>query len=326
MEIAVGLVSETSFRVPGPGVADVFGVGRSGVPDSLARALPDGGATVDGSVYDTTADLVAVKDDPEDLLATEKTARARAVISEQEAYSSLHRQPVAPMLRPTVPGGADGGPSLASVTAIGAARTGDPSVTDTTERDLDAWWDALCGNDPDTVLEHLTTTFSLFSLPVTPVRLRGRVLDIAVVTPSRHLLPRHTVGLHGGTLSIRTASAAHCAWLHRQVVAGIVFWAARQALADAPGVSSVRVHALSVEHRGHYDDVSVVGVSQLDREAVDGADLSLDAETLLMLHSRGLQWQTGGLHASLQSLPLSEAPALTPLFGRLCRTTAAALA
>ncbi|MBR7744381.1 hypothetical protein KC207_13890 [Phycicoccus sp. BSK3Z-2] len=267
-------------------------------------------------------------------LATLKEERAQAVISEQEAYTSLHRVDIEPLVRPTVPD-ADA-IHLASVTPIAGDGPADATaalepdaeslLTDDLERRLDGWWDALCGNDPETLLEHLTRTFATSPLPVVPVRVRGRVLDLAVLTPSRHLLPRSTVGLQGGTLSIRTATAGHSAWLHRQVVAGLSLWAARQALADAPGVSSVRVHALSVEHRGHYDDVSVLGVTQLDRDVVERVDLGLDAETLLILHSRELQWQTGGLNASLQPLQLAELPALAPLLARLCRTTTAALA
>ena len=305
MNTSVGLVSTTSFRVPKPGLDVVFGPARCGAPgarDDAARSVAD------------AADEV-------ELL---KTELASSIISEQEAYTSLHRLEVQVLDRPSVPQAETA--TLASVTPISAATDGGaPAATVASrEADLDAWWDALCGNDPEVVLHHLTTVFATSPLSAAPVRLRGRVLDLAVLIPAQHLLPRQTVGLYGGQLSIRTASAAHLAWLHRQVVAGLALAAARQALASAPGVSCVRVHALSAEHRGHHDDVSAMAVVQLDRDAVERADLTLDAETLLILHGRGLLWQTGGLHTSLQALPLSDIPTLAPLLARLCQTAAAA--
>lgn len=350
MNISVGLVSATSFRVPSMGVSDTFGRGSVWTPRVVAS-----GAVVDaaGAHPAFPSGQRAAGRLGSAMTTAAKQRRAQSILEQEDALTSLHRAWVAPVQRPVVPsqepldegtirrraaGLAREGVRWFEVTSrrraietaeevathnIGAARTAGDAWVAAEEHRLDAWWNALCGNDPEVVCDHLRTAFQDTDIPAAPISLSGGVLDLAVLIPGEHVLPVDSVQLVGGDLSIRTASAAHRARLHRQLVAGLVIAAARQAFANAPGLSCTRVHAVKATHRGWFDDLSAIARVELCRPHLAGADLSEDAESIVTKHGQGVAWETLGSDGPLRSLPLDDLPELAGLLARLCRGEAA---
>ncbi|MBM6404157.1 hypothetical protein JQN72_07855 [Phycicoccus sp. CSK15P-2] len=264
-------------------------------------------------------------------VTAEKARRVFNLVSEHETLTSLHRGPVEQTERPSVP--EEQPPGVRSLDGQrrrhdegeeGSATLADDLTAQ--EQGLDAWWDALCSNDHETLLPHLSRTFQELNLPVSPVSVVHDTVELAVLTPGEHLLPRDTVGLVGGTLSIRMSTAAHRAWLHRQVVAGLTLSAARHALAAAPGLRVARVHAIHAEHRGEVADLSVLGVVDIDRDRLETADLDQDAESLVLHDGAVRHWDTEGEHGTLRPRPLDDLPALAPFLARLCRARGRILA
>ncbi len=344
MNVSVGLVSATSFRVPSPGLQDTFGRGSLRLPRQSATGDGSHGITrSSGPAPSRTLVRVSATVSPA------KAERAQAILEEEDALISLHRAWYPPVQRPVV---ADRRPvneeairrRRAELAREGvrwfdvsnrrrAVRTAEEMAhhdideamaassnwTEREERRLDAWWNSLCGNDPAVVEQHLRGVFQSTDTPASPVSVAGGLLDVAVLIPGEHVLPSESVHLVGGDLSIRRASRSHRAQLHRQVVAGLLIAVARQTFAAAPGLTAVRCHALQATHRGRHDDLSAIGVVELSRVDLAVADLNVEAEALLHRYGSGLRWVTHTPDGPLRPLPLDDMPELADLLARLCR-------
>ncbi|MBM6404156.1 hypothetical protein JQN72_07850 [Phycicoccus sp. CSK15P-2] len=292
MTATVGLVSETSFRVPSPGVRQTFGL-RAMAPIRPSTPVAPPAPATSGPA--NPLDLIAMAAGPGQQNPEEK---AQAILDEEEALSSLHRvEPV-----------------------VAEAPTPDPSGV---QRRADIRWELLCLNDAETVLDQLGRCFEDTGAPAVPMEVAGPVAVVAILAPDDHVLPSKTVTLvNGGTLSIRRPPPAHRARLYRQLVAGLVIGTARQVLAAAPGLTGVRIVVIRSLHEGNYDTVTSLASVELERSALDGADYSKDAEDVLLEVGQRVFWRTAEPDNTLEPLPLADLPEVTDVFAKLCRSAA----
>ncbi|NHA66826.1 hypothetical protein [Phycicoccus flavus] len=341
MDVTVGLVSGTTFRVPSPAVREAFGLGTLTEPLRAARLAVTGlpaDAVRGGETRRRTRRTLELAAGP---VTPQMAERAQAILDEEDALTSLHRVSYPPATPPE--------PLLVRADGPGSARSRglarwidratrrhaaadaptasvEPAELVEAGGPVDAapgpvtWWDALTGNDPETVIARLGEVFAEAGLPATPTTVVGGYAEVAVLAPGEHVLPAQSVGLTaGGVLSIRRPSAERRASLHRQVVAGVVVAAVHRALAAAPGLTVVRVVVVRARHRGHHADVSPVAVLEVTRASLEAADLGPDAETVLSRVADALRWQVDGLTGELRALPLDDVPEIAPLLARLCR-------
>lgn len=190
------------------------------------------------------------------------------------------------------------------------------------ERRLDAWWKALCANDPATVTEHVDGVFSREpGARAKALGAEGSVLEVAVLAPGEHVLPAEEVRMAADrALTIRRASAAHRAELYRQHVAGLLVATARRALAASPGAGSVRVHVLRSTASGSYDDVCLLAVAEIAREDLHRADFGLDAVSLLGRIGRGAVLGAAGADKAMEPVALEVVPGLAERLAAMCCT------
>lgn len=344
VNLSVGLVSGTEFRVPGQAVRATFGLGTLSRPLAAARA-----AIAARHANETPgARLVTLAAGP---MSPALASRAQTILDEEDALTNIHRLPTLALERPepavTESVVVDEAAILAehraaartglrwfdvtkrreaarSATALAAhdideAMSAVSEAAEAEQRSLDEWWDSLRGNDARVVTEHLSRTFAERDLPATVLAVHGSYAEIAVLAPDVHLLPGDAVSLLSGRgLSIRRAPAQHKARLFRQMVAGVVIAVVRQAFAASPGMDTVRVVVLKAAHRGRGEDLSAIAVVELGRKELSEANLSHDAEALLGRYGSSLHWDVHEIAGTLRPLLLEDVPEVAELLAMLC--------
>ncbi len=197
-------------------------------------------------------------------------------------------------------------------TDIDVARRAAEERTQAEEQRIDAWWNALCANDPATVTEYVNGVFAAEAgTRAAALGTHGSVIEVAVLAPGEHVLPAEEVRMSGdGSLTIRRSSAAHRAELYRQHVAGLVIATARRALAASPGAASVTVHVLRSTCSGPFDDVSLLAVADVSREDLQRADFGTDACSLLSRLGRRVLLGAAGTETAMEPLGLDVVPGL----------------
>ena len=186
------------------------------------------------------------------------------------------------------------------------------------QRRVEELWRRLQANDPPTVFQRVEEAFEDNEAPAAPLGLDGSRLDVAVLAPSDDVLPEESVGqTNAGNLSVRRSTKSHRAQLYKSLVAGALIASAREALAVAPGLSTVRVCAVRPMSAAPEATLEALALAEFERERLKAVDLSDDAESILHRTATGLLWSTKGAAAALQGLPVNAAPGLDELLAQL---------
>jgi hypothetical protein len=113
------------------------------------------------------------------------------------------------------------------------------------QEELDAWWRALVGNDPETVIGALARAFEDNEASAAPLGVDGDEVAIVVLAPPESVVPERMPGTTAaGNLSLRKLPKGERAALYTAAVMGHVVVTIKEALAVAPGLQGVRAVVL----------------------------------------------------------------------------------
>jgi hypothetical protein len=113
------------------------------------------------------------------------------------------------------------------------------------QAELDAWWAALLGNEPGTVLGALAEAFEDNEATAAPVGVDGDEASIVVLVPGEDIVPERMPGTTAaGNLSLRKLPKGERASYYTLAVLGHVMVTVKEAFAVAPGLQHVRLVAL----------------------------------------------------------------------------------
>ena len=119
------------------------------------------------------------------------------------------------------------------------------------QEDLDAFWERLCDNDPDTVLPFVQRAFEDNKDAAAIVGIDGDEAYVVVAAPSESVVPDRMPGVTPtGRPSIKKMPAKERAALHQEAVAGTLVITAMETLAVAPALASVKIAAVDRTHPG----------------------------------------------------------------------------
>ncbi|MBD3783244.1 MAG: hypothetical protein IE926_09875 [Micrococcales bacterium] len=352
MSTTVDTAYGASVRVPSPAFRATFAPRTS----ASTSAVPTPGDPL-GSVLGGVTEYAAPVERPVARLASTtatatQAALAESILDAEDALTSVHRAWFAPARRPEAPrpewvdettirarhieAALRGVPwfdlpnrrraakaaQRAAHTDIDVARRAAEERVQAEEARIDAWWNNLCANDPQTVTEYVNGVFAADAgSRATALGTRGAAIEVAVLAPGEHVLPAEQVRMAADrSLTIRRASASHRAELYRQHVAGLVVATARRALAASPGADSVTVHVLRSTCTGPFDDVSLLAVADIARDDLQRADFGLDAVSLLGRIGRRVRLGVAGAESAMEPLPLDVVPGLAQRLERRCST------
>ncbi len=135
------------------------------------------------------------------------------------------------------------------------------------QRDADGWWQALCGNDPDTVLARLEDAFTAQELPAAPTAVEGATAHIVVsVLPVEQLIgPREPKLTEAGNLSLARMTKTRRHELYQAAVGSAVIAIAAEAFATCPGIATLDVAVLCPDQLG---GPAVLLLAELPRSVV----------------------------------------------------------
>jgi hypothetical protein len=163
---------------------------------------------------------------------------------------------------------------------------------------LDAWWQALLANQPETVIGALAEAFEDNEATAAPVGVAGDEVSVIVVVPGEHVVPERMPGTTAsGNLSLRKLSKGDRAGYYTLAVMGHVMVTVKEALAVAPGLRSVRVVALRDAGTDAYGKprLGCLLAGRWQRSALDGviwqsadaATVAQDTASELVINLRG---------------------------------------
>jgi hypothetical protein len=113
------------------------------------------------------------------------------------------------------------------------------------QAELDAWWAALLGNEPGTVLGALAAAFEDNEATAAPVGVDGDEASIVVLVPGEGIVPERLPGTTAsGNLSLRKLPKGERASYYTLAVMGHGMVTVKEAFAVAPGLEHVRLVAL----------------------------------------------------------------------------------
>jgi hypothetical protein len=166
------------------------------------------------------------------------------------------------------------------------------------QRDLDAAWARLLGNDPDTVLATLEDAFEDNEAPSAAVAVEQGEVSLLVLVPDEAAVPDRTpTTTEAGNLSLKKMTKADRAELYKELVCGHILVTVRETFAVAPGLESALVIALRRTPPDAYGRLHLeclLGV-RIARASLDGirwhdanaADIVHDASTDVIVEAKG---------------------------------------
>jgi hypothetical protein len=157
---------------------------------------------------------------------------------------------------------------------------------------LDAVWQRLTSNDPETVMTAVTNSFKASRAPADIVLVEGAEAGLTVGGPTEADVPalKPTV-TSAGNRTVTTLNKTERASLFAQVVASRVLLAAKQTFAAAPGVQSVRA---VVSHNGP------ILACRIERARLHVADFSQPAWQIVERIDPEMRVKTRGRARELQ--------------------------
>ena len=175
-------------------------------------------------------------------------------------------------------------------------------------------WELLVANDEGVVLAALAAAFEDTEAPVAPVGVTGDDVTLVVLVPAADVLPdRYPTVTGSGDLSLRQVSRGIAAEWYRQLVAGHVVLAAREAFAVCPGLASATVVVVRDEGADGYGApwAHPVMATRLSRARLEGVRWeSVTAWDVVEQTGRDTLTEVRGVARELQPLDLTDQPDL----------------
>ena len=146
------------------------------------------------------------------------------------------------------------------------------------QEDLDAFWERLRGNDPDTVMQFVQRAFEDNADPAAIVGIDGDEAYVVVAAPSDSVVPDRKPGVTPtGRPAIRKMPAKEVAALHQEVVAGTIVITLMETFAVAPGLASVKLAAIDPVDGG-----SLLWNVRVRRGRLDSCRLGADSSVAVL--------------------------------------------
>jgi hypothetical protein len=138
---------------------------------------------------------------------------------------------------------------------------------------LDAQWELLVGNDPDTVLAALAEAFEDNEAAAAAVGVDSSEVTLVVLVPSASAVPeRRPTTTPAGNLSLKKFTKRETADLYKLLVCGHALVTVKEAFAVAPRITAARIVALRASEPNAYGAIrpEVLLAARFDRAALDG--------------------------------------------------------
>lgn len=143
------------------------------------------------------------------------------------------------------------------------------------QAELDERWAELLANQPDVVLATLAEAFEDNEAHAAAVSVDGSEVSVAVFVPGPEIIPERVPSrTQAGNLSLKKMTQSESAGYYRTAVCGHVLATVKEALAVAPGLSSVRVAAVRLSAPDVYgrSHLECLAAATFSRAALDGVD------------------------------------------------------
>lgn len=182
------------------------------------------------------------------------------------------------------------------------------------QAEIDAEWNRLTANDPETVIATVEAAFRDNEAPAAPVNVEGSSLDLVVLVPGLEDVPERKPALTpSGKPTVKKMTKLERSDMYLTLVCGHVLATIKEALATAPNISEVRsvvVRQTSPDVYGNPRMEALLAASyarsNLDRvrwrDALPSDIVQEAAEDLL--------WELKGRPPQLQPLDLEQEPSL----------------
>jgi len=185
------------------------------------------------------------------------------------------------------------------------------------QRQLDDRWEAFVANEPTVVLETLEEAFEDNDAPAAAVGMTGSEVAIVVLVPDLSAVPERLPSTTAaGNLSLRKLPKGQRNAIYLHLICGCVLTTAREALATAPGVKSLRIATLRRMESDSYGRprAECVMATLFTRAALEGIDWqSADAPQVIADAATEALIQLRGAAKNLVPLDLASEPELTAL-------------
>ncbi|MBA8929543.1 hypothetical protein BC739_006761 [Kutzneria viridogrisea] len=189
------------------------------------------------------------------------------------------------------------------------------------QAELDHWWSALNANDEDVVLGVVAAAFDDNEAPAAPVGVEHAQLTVVLLVPGVDAVPeRKPTTTAAGNLSLKKLTKTERSSLHAALVSSHVLLTVREALAVAPGITTVRAIALQHSRTDAFGKhaVDVVMAARFDRASL-AAVLWDSTEANAIVHDTATELVVNLKRATHELLPvnLANEPAIADLVSRV---------
>jgi hypothetical protein len=182
---------------------------------------------------------------------------------------------------------------------------------------LDQQWQALCANDPDTVLQTLAEAFEDNEAPAVAVGVEGTEVSLVVEVPGLDVIPdrmpeKTAVGNVAMPKMTKTARADY----YKLMLCGHLLATLRETFAVGPGLASARVAVVRLSPFDAYGKrhPDCLLAARFTRSALSGVRWDLaDAARIVNDTATDLHIRQRGQTSELLPLDLSDEPALAAL-------------
>ena len=183
------------------------------------------------------------------------------------------------------------------------------------QEDLDAAWQRLLDNDPETVIATVDAAFEDNEAPATPVNVEDDVLSLVVLAPSADEIPERMPDLTPtGKPTTKKMTKAIRADTYLTLVCGHLLATIKEALAEAPNVTSVKGVVVrqadpDVFGKVYMEPLVAASFSRADLARVQWAEAT--SPEIVRQASQDLLWELKGKAApELKPLDLDDEPEL----------------
>jgi hypothetical protein len=184
-------------------------------------------------------------------------------------------------------------------------------------QEIDQLWQRLITNDSDVVMAVLSHAFQNSSAHAAPLGVWDAEAQLALLAPDIAALPeRHPTTTAAGNLSLKKFTKGELADLYKQLVAGLVLAAAKEAFAVGPGVTDIQIVALRSTPADAYGKVrdEAILATRVARAALNGVQWTkADALSILNGISSEVVTRTAGPSKGFASLDLKMEPEIARL-------------
>jgi hypothetical protein len=187
----------------------------------------------------------------------------------------------------------------------------------TVRQEIDQLWQRLITNDSDVVMAVLSHAFQNSGAHAAPLGVWDAEAQLALLTPDLAALPeRHPTTTAAGNLSLKKFTKGELADLYKQLVAGLVLAAVKEAFAVGPGVTDIQIVALRSTPADAYGKVRAEAIlaTGVARAALNGVQWTkADALSILNGISSEVVTRTAGQSKGFAPLDLKMEPEIARL-------------